>query len=393
MKSIYLFVIMLALAGGGGAQEKERAGEARIRQRSLAGETLDVETGAAHPLPPQRIEGDRGVNVLVDLAHQALFATMWRLPRQLRRLGYRAMGSQAALDTVLDPEGRCRVRIRVGGRRPFAWIPNPPVNLVLSHQSSSRAQDYLPSEMAALDRFLRRGGGVVLVGGFPGRGRKLPLNKVAARYGAAVTGERETWREVGLPALEHGPEWEIRLTGKGGRPVLAGRQVGKGRLVLAGSLDLFMPPRRPPGKQEAGPPWQQEVLAGTLAWAAAGMRPAGGAPRLPREAGGGGPIYPELEKRVGKVVVYYAANQKPRLLEAVVEDMPRIKERVEAWLPSRPTREPIHLVLSAGGGGGWAVNAYRPKEVGIISLDRAGILSIFANEQTHTLGGPPNEQG
>ena len=45
------------------------------------------------------------------------------------------------------------------------------------------------------------------------------------------------------------------------------------------------------------------------------------------------------------------------------------------------------------GGGGWAVNAYLPKEVGIISLSRQGVLSIFAHELAHTMGGPPNDKG
>jgi hypothetical protein len=53
----------------------------------------------------------------------------------------------------------------------------------------------------------------------------------------------------------------------------------------------------------------------------------------------------------------------------------------------------MHLILSAGGGGGWAVNAYLPKEVGIISLSKSGVLSVFAHELAHTMGGPPNDRG
>jgi hypothetical protein len=53
----------------------------------------------------------------------------------------------------------------------------------------------------------------------------------------------------------------------------------------------------------------------------------------------------------------------------------------------------MHLILAAGGGGGWAVNAFRPRENGIISLDCFGILSIFAHELAHTMAGPRNYRG
>ena len=53
----------------------------------------------------------------------------------------------------------------------------------------------------------------------------------------------------------------------------------------------------------------------------------------------------------------------------------------------------MYLILCAGSGGGWAVNAYRPKENGIISLDTHGILSIFGHELAHTMHGPVNNDG
>ena len=49
--------------------------------------------------------------------------------------------------------------------------------------------------------------------------------------------------------------------------------------------------------------------------------------------------------------------------------MPTAKRQIEAWLPSIVPDEPMYLIVSAGGGGGWAVNAYRPKEAGVISLN------------------------
>ena len=90
------------------------------------------------------------INVLVDLAHQASFFTMWSLPRGLRTSGFRSSGSQATLDTVLTPGEPSRVRIAAAGRRPFAWWPNPRWNVVITSQSSPRSQDYLPEERKAL---------------------------------------------------------------------------------------------------------------------------------------------------------------------------------------------------------------------------------------------------
>jgi hypothetical protein len=100
-----------------------------------------------------------------------------------------------------------------------------------------------------------------------------------------------------------------------------------------------------------------------------------------------------MTKRIGNVIVYYAKNQKQELLDCIGEDMPLVKSKVESWLPSTAPDEPMNLVLSAGSGGGWAVNAYLPKEVGIISLSKSGVLSVFAHELAHTMGGPPNDKG
>lgn len=50
----------------------------------------------------------------------------------------------------------------------------------------------------------------------------------------------------------------------------------------------------------------------------------------------------------------------------------------------------MYLILSAGDGGGWAVNAFKPKENGIISLSAQGLISIYAHELAHTMGGPRN---
>ena len=92
-------------------------------------------------------------------------------------------------------------------------------------------------------------------------------------------------------------------------------------------------------------------------------------------------------------VVYYTPNMDEKLKQTVVTEMPRITKQIMAWHPSTPTPEPMYLLLAAGGGGGWAVNAYKPKENGIISTDIEGLIGIYAHELAHTLGGPANAKG
>ena len=117
---------------------------AEIERISKSGEILGPEITERFPLREQTVKNDTGINVLVDLSHQANFFTMWRLPGILRSAGFRATGSQASLDSVLAPNGFSRVRIPVGRRRPFGWWPNAPYIVVITFQADPRAQEYLP---------------------------------------------------------------------------------------------------------------------------------------------------------------------------------------------------------------------------------------------------------
>jgi len=84
-------------------------------------ETIPLELATDFELGEQRVRNDTGINVLIDLAHQASFKMMWTCPRTLRSQGFRAVGSQACLDTVLPPDSQVRVRVPIEGRYPFAW--------------------------------------------------------------------------------------------------------------------------------------------------------------------------------------------------------------------------------------------------------------------------------
>ena len=391
-----LILILLCLLPLPNTSRGQTLDPAEIERISKAGETLGPEMAAQFPLREQRVRNDKGLNVLIDLSHQANFFTMWSLPKMLRRWGFRACGSQASLDTVLTAGKLSRIRISAGERRPFAWWPNPRYNVVITFQSDPRAQVYMPEEIAALKEYVRAGGGLVILGGQPSRSQEIeawPLNKLAGEFGAGFLRETDAFDGVTMPVLKLSQEWEACSSGSDGKPVIARRQWEKGRILIVGS-SKYLESMKDESSDSSSPESRRAAsVTELITWVAAGTPPASGEARLPTEASGGGPIYPELTQRVGNVVVYYAKNQKAELLECIAKDMPLIKSKVEGWLPSLAPDEPMNLILSAGGGGGWAVNAYLPKEVGIISLTKEGVLSVFAHELAHTMGGPPNDEG
>ena len=368
---------------------------AEIERLSKSGETLSAKITKEFPLREQRVRDDTGINVLVDLSHQANFFTMWSLPRMLRARGLRAVGSQAALDTVLVPGRLSRVRVPTGNRRSFGWWPNPRYNVVIAFQADPRAQCYLPEEIAALKRYVNEGGGLVLLGSRVRDRERLaqwPLNKLAREFGAEFTSESDVLDSASMSVVSTSKEWQAISRGQEDGVVVAGRPYGRGRVLIVGSVS-YVERFKGQSRGTSSRPDANDALAALIKSAAEGSEPVGGTTRLPTEAAGGGPIYPESSKRIGNVVVYYAKNQNADLLECIEKDMPLIKSKVEGWLPSPPSDEPMNLILSAGGGGGWAVNAYLPKEVGIISLTKSGVLSVFAHELAHTMSGPVNDGG
>lgn len=395
MKSTIAVSAMAALLVLSSAPHAASPDVAAIEKLSKTGATLSPQVAEQFPLDEQRVRNDTGINVLVDLAHQANFFTMWNLPGTLRRNGFRVSGSQASLDSVLKPGTQCRVRIHLGGdRRPFAWWPAESFNVVFTHQSSPKSQEYLPDEIAALKAFVAAGGGLVMVGGRVTNAddlRNWPLNKLAREFGASFSSETDTFGKIRACALRLDREWDHRIKGAKGETLAARRVYGKGRVVLMSSSSMI--DFRDDNASDEVKQDRESALVDAIKAAALGSAPVGGAGRLPRERAGGGPIYPELEMRVGNVVVYYAKNQKKELLDAVEKEMPLAKKKIEQWLPSLPPDEPMYLIVSAGGGGGWAVNAYLPKETGVISLTPNGLLSVFGHELAHTMGGPPNTRG
>ena len=78
-------VVLLGVGVSAGADLAE------IERLSKSGETLSADVAKEFPLREQRVRDDTGINVLIDLSHQANFFTMWSLPRMLRTRGLPAI--------------------------------------------------------------------------------------------------------------------------------------------------------------------------------------------------------------------------------------------------------------------------------------------------------------
>jgi hypothetical protein len=164
-----LFFALFASASPGFAKINPLT-NADIDKAWQQGNTLPSNVFENHPIPMQPVEDDRGINVLIDLAHQVQFTTMWSLPQRLNQNGYRAIGSQASLHTVLDPDRESRIRLRWDEENriyPFAWHPNFEYNVIITHQNSAQAQSYTPEEQEALIAFVQNGGGLLVFGRAP----------------------------------------------------------------------------------------------------------------------------------------------------------------------------------------------------------------------------------
>ena len=329
----------------------------QITEYWTSGKTLPSELLKQFPLPEQPVENDKGYNVLIDMAHECSFATLWTLPEQLNSLGYRSIGSHATLNSVLDPEGESRIRMvydTVNQIHPFVWMPNPKYQVIITGQGNSESQIYTNDELSALFAFVNAGGGL-MVQGQPAKEQVLKAFDLEDKHGDIIKID-----------------------------------VFKGRILLTESASKF---RRPNTGTEEEKTLVNQELDKALEWLVGDQKAMKDKAGYPEPMWGGGGIYPELENNFNNIVFYWAANQKKELLRTVTVDVPRAKLFVQERLPSKPTAEPMYLILCAGSGGGWAVNAYRPKENGIISLDTHGILSIFGHELAHTMHGPVNDDG
>jgi len=327
----------------------------QITEYWTSGKTLPSEVLLQYPLPEQAVINDKAYNVLIDMAHECNFTTLWTLPEQLNKLGYRAIGSHATINSAIDPAGESRIRMvydTINKIHPFVWMPNPDFHIIITGQGSSESQVYTEEELQSLNEFVNSGGGLLV----QGKSAKQQIQQA------------------------------FELDDKGGD--FEKFDAFKGRIMFTGSTADFRYPNR--ASNDIKDSVDQE-LQQALEWLIGDQKALKDDPSYPEPMWGGGGIYPELEDNFNNIVFYWAANQKDELLKTVTVDVPKAQAFIEERLPSKPTAEPMYLILCAGSGGGWAVNAYRPKENGIISLSTHGILSIFGHELAHTMHGPANE--
>ena len=366
---------------------------ARLTAQSIKGDIIAVEDTLKFPFAEQPVKNDNGYNVLIDVAHQCNFSAMWHLPGLLWNRGYRAIGSHATLDTVLKPGEPVCVRANIGERRPFSYWPNTQYNVVITFQTSDAAAPYLKEEIDALEAFVRDGGGLVIAAGSRATDIKTwTLSALAARFDARLSGEQGMIDKRRVAGWTLGKDWTPEIKAVNDQIVVARRKYGKGNVVVLSDLDLIA--YRANKDAAEAIEVRGKRLDKVLAWATEGVESVGGTTKLPKQQGGAAAIYPELTKQIGNIRLFYARNALPELLDYIENDIPVVTETVMAWIPS-PTfdTEPINLLLAAGGGGGWAVNAYLPKEAGCISPAPVNLMSVYAHELTHTLSGPANDDG
>lgn len=381
----YLLIIWIAALVAGCTLKDENQ---IVIKAWRAGETLPVEIGKKYPPAPIPMTIDKGYNVLIDLSHQCQFNFMWRLPDMLHQKGFRSVTSQASLGSVLDEKGVSRIRIPYDPEHkiyPFAWYPNFKYNVIITFQNDPSAPLYTEQECLLLQDFVSKGGSLVILAD-PVKAEQIgnwSLNYLLKKFDASYTEDYQYYRNrrhIGLALSEYWIPWEV---GNDSLPVRAYREYGKGRIAVGTALDDFL------SNGEGGSSFIDQMMD----WLCEKQVPVGGEPRLPQTMGGGGSIYPEMENVINGMVTYYAPTVNPILLECVKNEFLRINNTLLQWYPSRQTEEPMFLVLSAGNGGGWAVNSFFPKENGIISQDSTSLISIYGHELAHTLAGPVNKKG
>lgn len=386
-------VITLSVIPAFGAEKVMSVGE--ITKAWKTGQTLPESVFRTYKLPQyDKSANDNGINVLFDSVHEFSFAIHWGLSHQVREGGFRSANTQATFDTVLTPGKLARVRVEIEkGITPFAWWTLPEFNVVVTHQGDASSPKYLPEEIVALKKFVEDGGGLVIFNNAPNEQSVIDAwsyNHLFKAFGAEMSPGRVKSAGKSVFAVKAGPEWEVLKKADSDESVRVRRTFGKGRVVIMEEREAAIPPGKGTNDEKQA---IKKAFNEILMWVSAGKKPVGGDHVMPSPRGGGGGIYPNLEARAEGLVIYYAKNQTPQLLNTVKTALPFAGKKTLEWLPTVMPEEPVYFILASGGGGGWAVNAFLPKETGVICLDPIGLIGVYGHEIGHTMGGPRNAKG
>ncbi len=396
-KNLYFLLLLIISLLSIVACKDKRGADINISEDQIEtywknGETLPLNISEKYPLQKQSIKNDNGYNVLIDIAHQTYFTSMWALSPFLNELGYRAVSSQATIHSVLEKNGVSRVRIPLEkGIYPLAWVPNFEYNIILTEQSNPLFQPYTEKEIKALKAFVNEGGGLAIQCDAHThlKSSNSSFEKLLKIFDVEITSEKDSIPHKLYATFKPGKNWEISQKGINGKPIEIRRKYGKGRLLIVGALNTFQPIK---AASEPEREKQKENIRKRMAWLSEGKKPIGGEPCLPNQMEGGGSIYPEKEQRIGNFMVLYAENQTQEVFDCMQNDLPLTQKLIQDWFPSK-FNEIIYLVIAAGDGGGWGVNSYKPKEIGIIGSSRKYLIEAFSFEMGHISPGPANEEG
>ena len=152
---------------------------------------------------------------------------------------------ERCLHSVLDPEGLSRVRFHWNDSLkifPFAWHPNFDYNVIISHQSDHRAQEYLPEEQDALVKFVENGGGLILYGIAPPNDSVAgawSFNRLCEKFGAELTPSTDLYNQKKYSVIQTDSEWEVINKGENGNVVSAYRPFGKGFVSIFGHDEMI----------------------------------------------------------------------------------------------------------------------------------------------------------
>ncbi len=281
-----------------------------------------------------------------------------------------------------------------------------PFNVFWMPFGNNRDLPYLPGDAEHVEKFVRRdGGGVFLYEAYNGRNMDMVhANAFLAHFGVRLTTDKITkpikatdhelakgieikyFRGGHVPRLDRPEDWEVLFTDAAGKPLVAVRPLGKGRLVASGINLLNKPRKTPDGKRAEAA--NLEIIQRLLEWASANKRvpPAQKMPfKLP----------PEKKLALETITVWHSAYMQP-YAEKIGKIYEALRPHMEAWMgvPLAVGKARLDAHLLATGGGGWSVG----HTIGLGAFwggfpeKASGMIGLIGHELNHSWVLPHSER-